>query len=96
MERLPSLLFFRAGQADAPIELADALTADQMVDAVLKHSSQTLRRPVDVGKLGQVLDLLPRFYDETQLLLQENEQLRAEVARLQGLLTEQAEGRPSR
>ena len=79
---LPSLLLFRAdGQgAGEPIDLGHLRTEAQLTEAVMRHSSTTLRRPADLGRLEELVEMLPRFSAETTLLLEENQRLRFQLA----------------
>ncbi len=89
---LPALLFFKApadpaapgevaaGLADAPTPAPlSHLTTEAQIGAAMLQLSPSLRRPADASHVEEILGLLPKFSQEAQLLLQENERLRAEL-----------------
>ena len=78
-----------------PYDLSEIETESALSDAIMRYSSVPLTKPADVSQLQQALELLPRFRQEAQALLSENQRLRAELteARHQ-LLTLSATGTP--
>lgn len=87
VEQLPCLMLVRPSGTDA-VNLSHLRTERELSDALVTHTAGTeapLRRPVDLDQLSEAIELLPRLQRETQLLLEENARLRAEIAGTRGM-----------
>jgi len=84
VEKLPALLFIKANrkESDATIDLSALTSYGEISNAIVTHSSIALPRPVDTAELTRLLDLLPRFGEESKRLLAENQRLQVEVRSL--------------
>lgn len=84
----PALLFLRADRPEGapPIDISAVSSRDELLGAVVQHSSFGIARPVDPEELARLAAMLPRLGREAGRLLDENERLGAEVAALRARL----------
>ena len=64
-----------------PLDLSELRTEAELSDAIVQYSSlPRLERPLETGRLQEMLGHLPLFQQQAQALLSENTRLRAELA----------------
>lgn len=54
------------GDALPPVDLSHLTSADQITDEIVRHASAPMRKPVDLDRLHEALESIPRFQHDAQ------------------------------
>jgi len=94
LERLPTILFVKAGTREGHSTEAHDLThltsEAELSDAILGLSASNLQRPLNLAQLTEAMELLPQLQREAQTLLAENRRMRVELADLRAASSQPA------